>query len=130
ELLRQTGGVYVGPPDGELVRGSLRSAREHALEHELLDPAALGARLPLFRFDPEWWGLAEASAGYLLPERCIEAHLSVGERHGADLRFDERVGSGSADGGGGRVTTARGTHHADRIVTAAAAWNAALLLRT
>ena len=48
ELLRQTGGVYAGPRDGELVGGALRSAREHSLEHELLDPAALRARLPLF----------------------------------------------------------------------------------
>ena len=52
ELLRQTGGVYAGPRGGELVAGSLRSAREHVLEHELLDPAALHERLPLFRFDP------------------------------------------------------------------------------
>src|SRR5258708_29857340 len=89
ELLRQTGGVYVGPRDGELVAGSLRSAREHSLEHELLDPDALRKRLPLFRFDPDWWGLAEATAGYLLPERAIAAHLALAGRHGADLRFDE-----------------------------------------
>ena len=127
ELLRQTGGVYVGPRDGDLVDGSLRSAREHGLEHELLDPATLRARFPLFRFDPEWWGLAEASAGYLLPEHCIEAHLSVAEGHGAQLRFDERVASWSVEGSGVRVTTDRGAYHADRIVIAAGAWNARLL---
>ena len=127
ELLRQTGGVYVGPKDGELVAGSLRSAREHSLEHELLDPAALRERLPLFRFDPEWWGLAEATAGYLLPERCIAAHLTIAERHGADLRFEERVRSWTADGACIRVATDRGTYIADRIVITAGAWNARLL---
>ena len=128
-LLRQTGGVYAGPRGGELVAGSLRSAREHSLDHELLDPAALRERLPLFRFDPEWWGLAETTAGYLLPERCIEAHLRLAERNGADLRFGERVASWSRDGGAVRVTTDRGTYRADRVIIAAGAWNARLLPR-
>jgi sarcosine oxidase len=127
ELLRQTGGVYVGPRDGELVAGSLRSAREHSLEHELLDPEALRERLPLFRFDPDWWGLAEATAGYLLPERAIAAHQALAERHGADLRFDERVISWTRDGDGVRVTTDRGTYRAPKLVIAAGAWNARLL---
>lgn len=129
ELLRQTGGVYAGPRDGELVAGSLRSAREHSLEHELLDPDALRERLPLFRFEPEWWGVAEATAGYLVPERAIAAHLALAERHGADLRFDERVLSWSKDGDGVRVTTDRGTYRAEKLVIAAGAWNARLLPR-
>jgi sarcosine oxidase len=129
QLLQQTGGVYVGPRDGELVGGSLRSAREHALEHELLDPAALRARLPLFRFDADWWGLAETTAGYLLPDRCIAAHLALAERHRAELRFEERVLSWARDGDGVRVTTDRGTYRALKLVIAAGAWNARLLPR-
>src|SRR5438067_5766583 len=39
ELLRITGGIFVGPPDGDLVAGSLRSARQHGLAHALLDAA-------------------------------------------------------------------------------------------
>jgi sarcosine oxidase len=129
EILRQAGGVYVGPRDGELVSGSLRSAREHHLEHELLDPAALRDRLPLFRFERDWWGLAEATAGYLLPDRAIAAHLAVAERAGADLRFEERVASWARDGDGVRVVTDRGTYRADRLVIAAGAWNPGLLPR-
>jgi sarcosine oxidase len=129
ELLRQTGGVYVGPRDGELVAGSLRSAREHSLEHELLDPAALRARLPLFRFEGDWWGLAEATAGYLRPDRAIAAHLAVAERHAAELRFEERVTGWTRDGAGVRVTTDRGTYRAATLVVAAGAWNQRLLPR-
>jgi len=127
ELLRQTGGVYVGPRDGELVGGSLRSAREHALGHELLDPAALRARLPLFRFDPDWWGLAEATAGYLLADKAIAAHLALAERHAAELRFEERVTAWTRDGDGVCVTTDRGTYRAAKLVIAAGAWNPKLL---
>jgi sarcosine oxidase len=121
--------VYAGPRDGKLVGGALRSAREHSLDHELLDPDALRERLPLFRFDPDWWGLAEATAGYLLPEKAIAAHLALAERHDADLRFDERVVSWSRDGHGVRVTTDRGTYRAAKLVIAAGAWNARLLPR-
>lgn len=128
-ILVQTGGVYVGPRDGELVAGSLRSARQHGLDHELLDPQALRARLPLFRFEGDWWGLAESTAGYLLPDRAIAAHLAVAERGGADLRFDERVTSWAPDGEGVRVVTHRATYRADRLVIAAGAWNARLLPR-
>jgi sarcosine oxidase len=129
ELLRQTGGVYVGARGGELIAGALRSARAHSLEHELLDPDALRARLPLFRFDPDWWGLAEATAGYLLADRCIAAHLALAERHRAELHFDERVRSWSIEGAGVRVSTDRGAYVADRLVIAAGAWNAQLIPR-
>src|SRR6185436_3078974 len=34
KLFLQTGGVMIGPPDGVLVSGALRSARQHQLRHE------------------------------------------------------------------------------------------------
>ena len=127
ELLRQVGGVCIGPRDGRLVSGSLRSAVEHNLEHELLDPDALRGRLPLFQLDPGWWGVAEKNAGFLFPERCIAAHLTLAERHGATLRFNEPVRRISQDRSGVVVETARETLRADRIVVTAGAWNARLV---
>src|SRR5439155_7814440 len=35
-LLRETGGLMIGKPDGAVVAGALRSAREHSLAHEVL----------------------------------------------------------------------------------------------
>jgi hypothetical protein len=63
----------------ELLEPPGQHSEVEALEHELLDPASLRERLPLFRFDPDWWGLAEATAGYLLPDRAIAAHLAVAD---------------------------------------------------
>ena len=127
ELLRQTGGLYAGPRGGALIAGSLRSAREHGLEHELLDPAALRARMPLFRFDPEWWGLFEDTAGFLFPERAIAAQQREAERHGAALRFDSPVTAIRVEAEGIAVDTVGGTVRADRVVVTAGAWNAGLL---
>src|SRR4030088_2474287 len=46
-LLTETGGLYAGDPQGELVAGALGSARRHQLEHEGLGAPALRERDPL-----------------------------------------------------------------------------------
>ena len=128
-LLTQTGGLYMGPPAGALVAGSLESARRHRLAHELLDARELRRRFPLFRIDDDWSALLDAQAGWLAPERCIEAHLALAERHGATLRSDEPVARWERDGDGVRVTTAQGAYRADRLVLTAGAWMPDLLPR-
>src|SRR5947208_7180064 len=92
-LLNQVGGLCIGPRDGRLVKGSEGSAVQHRLEYELLSPDALRARWPVFEMESDWWAVAEPNAGYLFPERCIEAHVALAERRGARLRFETRVTS-------------------------------------
>ena len=120
-LLTQTGGVYLGRPDGDLVKGALLSAKTHGLAHEELDTDALRRRYPLFRIEDDWIGLHEAQAGWLAPERCIETHLRMAERHGATLEFGSAA-RWEKDGSGVRVTTDRGTYRAEGLVLAAGAW--------
>jgi len=126
-LLTQTGGVYLGPPDGELVPGALESAQRHRLPHELLDAKALRKRFPTFVIDDGWMGLLEPQAGWLAPERSIETHLRVAEQYGAVLRFDEPAQSWERDGEGVLVRTARGAYRAARLVLTAGAWLADLV---
>ncbi|HET8569884.1 MAG TPA: N-methyl-L-tryptophan oxidase [Candidatus Limnocylindria bacterium] len=107
-LLHATGGLYTGPADGELVSGARRSARAHGLAHEMLDADGIRARFPALAVDDGWVGLYEEQAGWLAPERAIDAHLAAAERHGAVLRFGERA---ALDGVA-----------ADRVVVTAGAW--------
>lgn len=126
-LLTQAGGLYMGPPDGELVSGSLASARTHGLEHEVLDNAELRRRYPVFDVDPDWIGVLDAQAGWLAPERSVETHLRQAERHGATLRFAEPIERWELDGDGVRVTTSAGSYRARRLVIAAGSWLPRLL---
>jgi sarcosine oxidase len=126
-LLTQTGGLYLGPPEGELVSGALASARQHGLAHELLDAAEIRRRYPVFEIENDWIGLFDAQAGWLAPERCIETHLGMAERHGATLRFEEPINEWEHDGDGVRVTSASGTYRAKRLVFTAGAWMSRLL---
>src|SRR5947208_16974021 len=121
-LLTQTGGLYAGAPAGELMSGSLASARTHRLAHEVLDAAALRRRFPLFEWPDGWIGLHEEQAGWLASERAIETHLREAERHGATLRFAEPVERWEPTNDGVRVTTAAGGYDAQRLVIAAGAW--------
>ncbi len=126
-LLVQTGGLYLGPPDGALVAGSLASAQRHRLAHEQLDATQMRKRWPLFEIENDWLGLFDEQAGWLAPERCIEAHLRAAERHGAAFRFEEPVERWERDGDGARVTSASGSYRAKRLVLTAGAWMSDLL---
>src|SRR5256885_74881 len=65
QLLHQTGGLYIGPMDGALVGGSLKSAREHGLAHELIDRENLRKRFPQFEVPDDHVGFFEPTAGFL-----------------------------------------------------------------
>ncbi|TMC47315.1 MAG: N-methyl-L-tryptophan oxidase, partial [Chloroflexi bacterium] len=122
QLLTETGGLYAGAPDGELVAGALESARRHGLEHEVLEATALRERYPLFEWPDGWQGVFERQAGWLAPERTIETHLRLAEQDGAMLRFDEPIERWESTNGGVRVWTATGTFDANHLVIAAGAW--------
>lgn len=128
-LLTQTGGLYMGPPGGALVTGSLASARAHDLAHEVLDNAELRRRYPVFAVEPGWIGVVDAQAGWLAPERAVETHLRMAERNGATLRFSEPVERWEREADGVRVTTSQGTYRARRLVITAGAWLSRLLPR-
>ncbi|AHG93512.1 FAD dependent oxidoreductase (plasmid) [Gemmatirosa kalamazoonensis] len=126
-LLVPTGGLMLGPPDGVVVAGALRSAREHGLPHELLDAREVHHRVPGLRVTSDMVGVWEPRAGFLVPEAVIAAHLALAADHGAELRVEEPVRTWDAAGDGVVVTTARGTYRARRLVLAAGAWMSSLL---
>lgn len=126
-LLRITGGLWVGPPEGEFIQGSLASARQHDLPHDYLGPAEVAARFPGFRMSDDLMAVYEPKAGILAPEDCVGAHLDLAARHGAELRHGERVRSWAANGDGVRVETDRGTYAAARLVITAGPWAGELL---
>ena len=127
KLLLPTGGLMIGPPDGVLVAGALRSAREHQLAHECLDAIAMRKRFPIFHAGDEVVGVWEPRAGVLSPEASIEAFLTTARRHGAEVRVNEPALSWSAGETGVRVTTAGGRYAAGRLILCAGAWIPGLL---
>lgn len=125
-LLRVTGGLMMGELDSAVFTGSLRSARQHGLPHEVLDARELQKRYPQFRPTPTTQALFEKSAGYVMPETTVAAALKQATRAGATLRLGERVTGWTAKDGVS-VTTTHGTYTADQLVVSAGPWISAVL---
>jgi len=123
-LVETTGALMVGPPTSELVTGSLRSAEQWGLDHEMLDAAALRRRFPTFAPTAGMVAFYEPAAGVLVPEEAVAGHLRMAEEAGAELRFSEPVTGWAADrsGEGVTVTTAAGVARADQLVICPGAW--------
>src|SRR5262245_31490590 len=120
-LLTITGGIMLGPPESQVVAGSIRSAQEHSLHHEILDAAEIRRRFPQLKPGPNIIALYERLGGVLYPEAAIHAHLRLAAAYGAALRFEEPALAWEAAPSGDRVrvTTAQDSFEAARLVIAA-----------
>jgi len=126
-LMTLDGGLMIGPLDGMVVGGTLRSAKEYNLPHELLSPAEVHRRFPAFELADDLVAVVDPRAGYLDPEACTVAHLNGARLHGAEVHFEEPVTEWAADGDGVRVNTSNGEYVANRLLISAGAWTKALV---
>jgi sarcosine oxidase len=127
ELLRTTGGLMLGPPEGEVVGGALRSARQHRLPHEVLSAREVEQRFPAFSVPDGEVGVWEPRAGILDPERSVEVMLRLARDFGAELRFGETLLGWVPDGDAVRVRTDAGEISCGRLVLCAGPWMPGLL---
>ena len=122
ELLLQTAGLTIGPPDGDNVSGAELSARRHRLPYERLTAQEVARRYPGLRPEEGTVGVKDPRAGVLYPDACILAHIQMAKQRGATLRLQEPVTSWTADGEGVSVATSQDQYRADRLVLSAGAW--------
>lgn len=121
-VLNIYGGLMIGPEDGMLVKGTLRSAKEHNLSHEVLSAPEVHKRYPAFELRPDLVAVVDPRAGWLDPEKCNGLHLRAAALNGADLRFEEPLVSWTANEDHVEVTTPHATYSADHLVLCVGAW--------
>jgi sarcosine oxidase len=127
EVIRMTGGLMVGERESELVSGTLESAEQHRLPHEILTFDEAKSRFPMFNLHKNEITVYQRDAGILFPEKCVEAHAHLAQKHGAELHFGEQAGKWSADKNGVVVKTEMGSYGARSLVFASGAWTTQLL---
>jgi sarcosine oxidase len=126
-LLREIGGLMIGPPDGDVVTGTIESARAWSMPYDVFSASDLARRYPAFRVSDEDVAVLDRRAGFLAPEDCNNAHLTLAAAAGTTLQFDEPVVSWKADGEGVQITTPRDTYRSARLVLCAGARTRGLL---
>jgi sarcosine oxidase len=121
-LLVNTGGIDAGLEDSTIVRGALASCAVHDLPHEVLEPEALARRFPGYRLRRNMVAVFQPDAGFLVPERCVAAHVAAAHAHDAQVHTEEKVISWAGDGAEVTVTTSRSSYRARRLVVTAGPW--------
>ena len=127
-LMTITGGLMIGPPKGSVVTGTLRSAAEHGLPHEVLSADETRGRFPAFQLGDELVAVLDPRAGYLDPEACNEAHLHLALASGAEAHFEEAASKWTATENGVEVRTRSASYYSDQLVITAGSWAGKLLL--
>ena len=130
DLLTQCGGLIIEAAGGgaaghhrhEFLASTIACAIRYGVKHELLSAADVAGRFPQFALDGDESAYYEPTAGFVRPERCVEAQLTVAARLGADIRRDQRVLAVEPSGSGVRVRMDGEMLDAGQVVLAVGPW--------
>jgi sarcosine oxidase len=126
KLLHITGIAEIGPPDGELVNGTLDAARLHDIPHDLLAAPELMRRYQGFQVPPHYVGVVQPDGGFLQAEASVQALLTLAQEHGAEIRFGEPLRAIEPLDGKARVITDNAAIEAGSVIVAAGPWTSSM----
>ncbi|HEX7265131.1 MAG TPA: N-methyl-L-tryptophan oxidase, partial [Candidatus Dormibacteraeota bacterium] len=127
DLLTLTGGLAIGPPDGELVSGVLSSARQNALSHRVLDASDMKRLYPQHLLAGDEVAVFEEDAGFLRPEASVAAATARARALGARVMSETEVTAIGPSDGDVVIETSAGRLIAKRVIVAAGAWTPKLM---
>ena len=134
DLLMTKGGLVISSDDklskthvDGFFQNTVGAAKRFDIPHELLDAAEIRHRYPQFAISDDEYGYFEPSAGFVRPERCVQAHLQLAKKYGAALHTGETVLGFVPNASSVRIVTDKGRYEADKLIVAAGAWAPQLL---
>ncbi len=126
-LYHPTGLLEIGPYDGIVIPGVLKSAGQFDLPIERLTMREAKNNYPGLHGDDSWSVVLEKDAGYLNVEECVQAHLDSAARLGGTLAVNQKVLGWEPNGAGVRVRTQGEDFLADKLILAAGPWAGEML---
>ncbi len=107
ELFRQTGVLWIAPPNYLYALDSFAAMQRLGIATEKLSVADLRERFPQIEFEEDAWGVLEPQSGVLLARRAVHAVVERAEKLGADFRIGA-VNPPRAEGRLSDLTTSNG----------------------
>jgi sarcosine oxidase len=118
-----TGIVEAGLPGSPVVEGTLGSAIEHGIPHEVLPAAEISRRFPAFTLPTNWTCVFQPDGGVLEPEKAVRLFVSHAKSLGTDVRTGVEVTAVEPRGDGVRVLLSTGEAiEAASAIIAAGPW--------
>lgn len=126
DLIVESGGLMIGPPQSQLLVGSIRAAELHRLKVDVLDQTEIQRRFPQFCINADDIGLFDPSAAVLLADHCWKSLTESAASNNADLRYQEKALSIDKIQAGIRIQTDQDYYEARHVVLTCGPWIADL----
>lgn len=129
ELLNQCGGLIMGVHSNQgqhgmndFLKQTIKSAKRYEIGHEILSTEQIRNRFPEFNLVGSEDGYYEPEAGFLRPEKCVQANLELTKKYGGVINVGEQVVSFEDSGDIVRVRTDKTSYTAKKLIVSAGAW--------
>lgn len=130
DLLTVTGGLIISNPrananlhgsDG-FIETTVETAKKFGIKHRVLNAAEIAAEFPQFRLDGDETGYYENEMGFLRPENCVAAQITLAEKYGAAIHRNEKVLEIKSGADAVAVVTDKAIYKAEKLIISAGAW--------
>ncbi len=130
EILSPVGGLVMAPPERvfamhgseSFLERTVGAAEAYGVEHELLGTTELASRFPQFALAGAEQAYFEPGAGFVRPERAVDAQLRLARELGATVAAGERVLGYDDHGSHVTIRTTQQTVEASTLVICAGPW--------
>lgn len=133
KLLEMNGGLIISSGAKTAINvenffeNTVAAAKKYNIKHEILDATQIRKRFPQFNVQDNESGYYEYNAGFLRPEECVGAQISLADKYGATIHKNEKVESFSEKDGIVSVKTNLGEYEAKKLIISAGPWFPALI---
>lgn len=135
DLLTTCGGLIMasrsdGPPihgNKDFLGETVSAAKRYGISHNVFSTYDIKTRFPQFNLVGDEEGYYEPSAGFLRPENCVRANLTVASQLGAEMSIHDKVINIIPEEDGVIVQAESDAYHAKKVIISVGAWISKIL---
>ena len=128
-IFERCGGLELSAPGHTHASAARRSADEHGIPYEWIDPAEARLRWPMIAVPDDWDVMFSPVSGFVRTTPALRAMMAGATGRGVELRQHEAVTDWGATDAGAWVETDDGRVTADRLYITAGPWVVRTLAR-